>query len=185
MDSFVDVNDLNLWTYAERSTTFYSSSTVFLLLLPLYRSLFLSYSFSPHVSLSSFFSLASWLAESLRLSWAVRTSSLRLVFYEVKFFIFCLYVSFSWLLEAIWFLISASSLLSLACWLADNLKLYWDDWNSWFRLVFSELSLFILFFRFSFYLSLSSIFFLYSLIYLIIFWFWFADNLRFSWACII
>ena len=127
-----------------------SSTTVFLLLLPLSRTFLLSYSFSAHVILSSFFSLASWLADSLRLSWAVLTSSFRLTFSLVKFLIFCLNVSFSWLFAAIWFLNSASSLFSFACWLAESLKLYWAPWNYWFKLTFSDVNLFILFFKFSF-----------------------------------
>lgn len=185
-DSFADPEDLSLCTSADKRITFYSSYAVLLLLLlPLSRTLLFNYSFSAHNPFNSFLSLLIWLADNLKLSWAVLTSSPKLTFSLVKFLIFCLYVSVSSLFLMIWFLYSANSLFNLACWLAESLRLSWAPSNYLFKDIFSADSLLILFLRFSFSWLFCSILCLYSLISLCIFAFWFADNLKPYWAFLI
>jgi hypothetical protein len=125
------------------------------------------------------------LAESLRLSWAYLTYSPKALFYDISFWILCLYVSDYWLFELILSLYSFNYRANLAWVALDSLKLSWAEVNSYPRLEFSDISFSILCLIFSFSELFCSIIFLYYEIYFIIFAFWLADNLRFYWAFLI
>lgn len=86
------------------------------------------------------------------------------------------------MLESILVLISVNYFCNLACVFALSLKFYWANLTSSFREVFYPANFPILFFNCSFYWLFCYILWRYSWIYLIIFWFWFADNRRFYWA---
>lgn len=131
------------------------------------------------------FNLATVFAESLKLSWAYLTYSPKALFYDINFWILTLYVSDYWLLAEILYLYSLSYLVNFACVALDNLKLYWAEDNYSPRFEFYEINFYILCLILSFSLLFCSIIFLYYEISFIIFAFWFADNLRFYWACLI
>ena len=133
-------------------------------------------------SLSSLLSLAIVLADNLKFSWAFLTSSPSCWFYWIRFCIFRLIPSFSASFCSILFLYSVNYWNALDCCALDRRTFSCAFLTSSAKPEFYWNNFWIFFLRASLSWSLVDSLSLYSLSYLMIFWFCWADNLKFSWA---